>query len=267
MVSAVGQIARLRHRRHHEMHFDEPDDELGVGGVEPEPRRQAAREAAAGDRMILDAALGDVVQEQRDAEHGIMLRLDGLDQIAGEAEFRILAARDLIEHADAADQMLVHRIVVIHVELHHRHDPAEGMDESAEHAGFVHPPQHDLGGVLRCQDFQEQPVGFLVLAHLLADELERMRDDPHRFRVESEIVLLRQMENPDQVDRIAAEHVGARDIDAVIVDDEVVGLADLFARRRRAPLRSAGSTPAPASPAGLRARRRGWRSNRRHPWR
>jgi hypothetical protein len=28
---AVGQVARLRHRRHHEMNFDQPGDELGVG--------------------------------------------------------------------------------------------------------------------------------------------------------------------------------------------------------------------------------------------
>ena len=35
---AVGQIARLRHRRHHEMHLDQPGDELGLGGVEAEPR-------------------------------------------------------------------------------------------------------------------------------------------------------------------------------------------------------------------------------------
>ena len=158
---AVGEVARLRHGRHHQMHFDQPGDELGIGGIEPEPRRQSPRQPRACDRVVLDAALGDVVQEQRDAEHGIMLRLDGLDQLVGEHEFRIFAARDLVEHADAAEQMLVHRIVVIHVELHHRHDAAEGVNEGAEHADFVHPPQHDLGGVLRGQDFQEQLVGFL----------------------------------------------------------------------------------------------------------
>jgi len=38
-------------------------------------------------------------------------------------------------------------------------------------------------------------------------------------------------EHPDQVDRIASERVGAGDIDAVIVDDEVV--AQFFRARRR----------------------------------
>ena len=64
------------------------------------------------------------------------------------------------------------------------------------------------------------------------DQLERARGGPHRVGMEGEIVLLRQMEQPDQVDRIALEHVGARDVDAVVVDDEIVGLAR--ARRLRA---------------------------------
>ena len=58
------------------------------------------------------------------------------------------AALDLGEHADAAQQMLVHRVVVVHVELHHRDDAAEGGHEAAEHAGLVHAPQHGLGVVL-----------------------------------------------------------------------------------------------------------------------
>ena len=33
-----------------------------------------------------------------------------------------LAALDVGQHADGADQVLVHRVVVVHVELHHRHD-------------------------------------------------------------------------------------------------------------------------------------------------
>ena len=82
---AVGKIARLRHRRHHQMNLDQPGDQFGLGGIKPEPRTQPPRDARAGQRVILDAALGDIVQEQRDAEHGAMLRLDGLDQLARQA--------------------------------------------------------------------------------------------------------------------------------------------------------------------------------------
>ena len=55
--------------------------------------------------------------------------------------------------------------------------------------------------------------------------------------MEGEIVLLRQMEDADQVDRIALEHVRIGDVDAVVVDDEIVGLAQRPARR------AAGAAP------------------------
>ena len=56
-----------------------------------------------------------------------------------------LAALDRREQADRADRMLVDRIMVVHVELHLRDDAAEVGNEAAEHAGLVHPAQHQLG--------------------------------------------------------------------------------------------------------------------------
>ena len=145
------------------MLLDQPGDQLGVGGVETEPRAQPPRHLGAGDRMILGAALGDVVQQRGDVDHRAMLGADLAHQVAGDGELVIAAALDVLQVADAAQQMLVHRVVVIHVELHHRHDLAEGADEMAEHAGLVHPPQHDLG-IVRGQDLHEQPVGFRIFA-------------------------------------------------------------------------------------------------------
>ena len=146
----------------------------------------------------------------------------------------MLAALDLAERADAAQQMLIDRIVMIHVELHHRHDAAEGAHELAEHAGLVHPPQHGFRLVLRGQNLQEQPVRFLVLAQSWIDQVERARRRAHGFGMDREIVLLRQMEQPDQVDRIALEDIGPGDVDAVVVDDEIVGLGQLLLAARRA---------------------------------
>ena len=189
------------------MIFDQPGDGLGVGRGKSEPRAEPPRHPRAGDRMVLDAALGDVVQEQRDVEHRAVAGQQLVDQLVGERRLVVAAALDLRQHADAAQQVLVHRVVVIHVELHHRDDLAEGRHEAAEHAGLVHPPQHGFRVVLGGEDFQEQPVGFLVLAQFGVDQLERARDRAHGVGVEREIVLLRQMEDADQVDRIALEHV------------------------------------------------------------
>ena len=161
-----------------------------------------------------------------------MLGQDLVDQLVGERRFVVRAALDLGEHADAAQQMLVHRVVVIHIELHHGDDLAESRHEVAEHAGLVHPPQHGFRVVLRREDLEEEFVRFLVLAQFRIDQVERARDGAHRVRVECKIVLLREMEDTDQVDRIALEHIGLREPDAVLVDDEVVAFDDRAAFHR-----------------------------------
>ena len=83
---------------------------------------------------------------------------------------------------------------------------AEGAHEAAEHARLVHAAQHHLGAV-GGEDLEEQLVRGLVVAQLLIDQLERARRDAHRVRMEGEIVLLRQAEDADEIDRIAAERV------------------------------------------------------------
>ena len=98
----------------------------------------------AGDGMIFRAALGDVMQEHGHVENRAVVRPDLPHQIAGDRELFIAAALDVLKDADAAEQVLVHRVVMIHIELHHRDDLAEGADELSEHTGLVHAPQHRL---------------------------------------------------------------------------------------------------------------------------
>ena len=116
------------------------------------PSRGQSRRAIAraGDRMVLGPALGDVVQEQRDIEQ----RRGAAAGSSASARWRADARRCRRASISArmpiaAQQMLVHRVVVVHVELHHRDDAAEVRHEAAEHAGLVHPPQHHLGD--RCE--------------------------------------------------------------------------------------------------------------------
>ena len=207
------------------MMLDQPGDQLGLGGCKADPRAEPPRDAGARDRMVLDAALGDVVEEQRHVQHDAMARLNGAHQLVGERIFGIVAALDLGEDAEAAQQVLVHRVVMIHVELHHRDDAAEIRHEAPEHAGLVHAPQHDLDVVLAGQHGEEQPVGLLVLTQVLVDQLERSRRGAHGVGMKDQAVALREIEHPDQVDRIALEHLRVGDRDAVVVDDEVLGLA------------------------------------------
>jgi hypothetical protein len=50
--------------------------------------------------------------------------------------------------------------------------------------------------------------------------------------MESEVVLLREAEDADQVDRILLEDIRHREIDAVVVDDEIVAVAQPLRRGR-----------------------------------
>ena len=57
---------------------------------------------------------------------------------------RLAAALDLLEEADTADQMLVDRIVMIHVELHHRDDTTELGNKFPEKTRLVHPAKNNF---------------------------------------------------------------------------------------------------------------------------
>ena len=122
--------------------------------------------------MVLGATLGDVVQEGGHVEDAPVL--DGLDD-GGRQRVRLgrHAVLDVGQHADGADQVLVHRVVVVHVELHHRHDLAEVGHEAAEHAGLVHAPQGRLGVLVGAQHLQKDAVGLRIVAQLVVDEPQR----------------------------------------------------------------------------------------------
>ena len=115
-------------------------------------------------RVILGPALGDVVQQHGDVEHLAPLLQRGHQRMRQRMHLLAVAALDLGEHADAAQQVLVDRVVVVHRELHHRDDLAEIGDQLAEQPGLVHAPQIELGIAVGGQHVEEQPVGLGVAA-------------------------------------------------------------------------------------------------------
>ncbi len=182
--------------------------------------------------MVLGAPLGDVVQEERDVEQVAVARLDRLDEVGGEAVLGLAVMLDAVKHADAAQEMLVHRVVMVHVELHHRHDAAEIGDEAAEDAGLVHAPEHDLRRVGRGEDRQEELVGRGILAELVVDELQRPGQQADGVGVEGKVVAVRQPEHADEIDRVAGEGALVGDRDAVVVDLEIGALLEAAPRFR-----------------------------------
>ena len=85
------------------------------------------------------------------------------------------------------DDVLVHRVVVVHVELHHRDDAAELGDEGAEHADLVHQPERPLGVVVAEQQVEEDAVGLRVGAQPVVDQVEVRGDQPQRVGVDRDV--------------------------------------------------------------------------------
>jgi hypothetical protein len=169
--------------------------------------------------MVAAAALGDVVQKHRDIEHaarGDLPEDRGRDRVI----LLELAPLDRRDEADRADRMLVHRIMVIHVELHLCDDAAEVWNEAAEHACLVHPAQHDLRPVDGRQDFHEQSVRARVFADLRVDEDRVPRGGAHRGRVDLELLAGGEGEQLEQAHGIGAKEIVLGDRDSPAVEDE-----------------------------------------------
>ena len=101
------------------MFLDQPRDQFRVGRVEAEPRTQPTRNLRARDRVVFGAAFRDIVQQRGHINDGAMLRADFSHQVAGHGELIDPAAFDVLKNSDAAKQMFIDRVVMIHIELHH----------------------------------------------------------------------------------------------------------------------------------------------------
>ena len=129
-----------------------------------------------------------------------------MDDLGGDRGFvPELALLDAVQDADGPDRVLVHRIGVVHVVLHLRHDPAERRNQAAEHTGLVHPPERDIGRPGRGQHVQEQFGGFRPAVEAEVDPAQVPRHLPERRRVDVQFVALRLVEQPQHGGRVLGE--------------------------------------------------------------
>ena len=84
----------------------------------------------------------------------------------------VLAGGDVGDDADGVQGVLIHRVRVVHVELHLGDDVPPLGDEAAQHPGFVHQGQDAEGLLSPRQDVEEQLHGFRVAAHRIVDQAE-----------------------------------------------------------------------------------------------
>ena len=130
--------------------------------VNPEARTELAGYARSDDRMIFLPALADVMQECCDKQRPPVL--NGTEDRGRERQLGgKFAPLDRSDIAERPQQVLIDRIVMIHIELHHRDDAAELGNEPAEYAGFVHVPQRYFRIALRGKQRQKNLVGFAIV--------------------------------------------------------------------------------------------------------
>ena len=127
-----------------------------------------------------------------------------------------------MQDADREQRVLVDRVVMVHVVLHLRDDAAEIGNEAAEHAGLVHAPQGDFRVLLRGQDFEEQAIGLGILAQPGIDQAQGLRHRAQRARVDVEVVLLGDVKEPQQRDRVLLEKIVRWDRQPIAVEPKAV---------------------------------------------
>ena len=201
---------------------NQPGHRLGLRRVQPEPRAKPQRHLLAEQAVVAAPALGDVVQQDGDIKRPPRINL--AEQGRGERVIlRQLAALDRRQQADGADRMLVDRIMMVHVELHLGDDAPEVRHEAAEHAGLVHPAQHQVRALTVGEDLEEEGIGFGVVADLVGQP-RRSRRCPHRLGVDFQSLSGGNGEQLDQPHRLLRQKVLVGNREAPAVEAEAVQL-------------------------------------------
>ena len=219
----VHQVALEGGARHGEVMAHQPGHGLGLGGAETETRTDLQRHVGTQHRMIAAAALGDVVQQHREIERRPRQHLVhhvGRQRVV----FLQLARLDARQDADGPDRVLVDGVGVIHVVLRLGDDAAEVGNEPAEHAGLIEAPERGFRVVPRRHHRHEQAIGLGIGAQPI-DQADVLGDEPERRGMDVEIVLLRDVEQPQDRHRILRKGIGRRHRQPLAVELEALELA------------------------------------------
>ena len=135
--------------------------------------------------------------------------------------FLVGAALYLGDMAHGADQMLVHRVMVVHIELHQSHGMTEFGNEAAQHARLVHQPQRSLRIVARGQRLEESVIGLRIVAHLIGDQVQRARHGAQGMRMNVHALDVGDMEQAQDVGGVLAED-GGIGVQPPVLDIEVI---------------------------------------------
>ena len=214
------------------MFAHQPFGQACFGLCETQPRPKPPRDARASGRVVFRAALGNIVQQNREI-NDIAINFARIEQLKRNGVFlRRLALLDLGQQANGAQQMFICRVVMIHIELHHRHNTPEIRHKAAQHTGLVHAAQRAFGRASRCQYLQKQFIGPPVGAQFRPDQGDRPRYFAQCVGVDIQPETVRKVKHADQINRIGAETICPRHGQAATAKLEAMHLLLALKQRR-----------------------------------
>ena len=213
--SRVADVAFLRHVGHQQMPAHQPLDRLAFLLVQAQPGRHAPRDLGAEDRVILGPALPDVMEEKGDIQNPAAD--PGLEDRGRKRQILDqLAPLDLGQHADGLDDVFVHRVVVVDVELHHRHDRLEFRDIGGENPQFVHPAQCALGVAVLEEQVEKDPRRLGVVAGGVVHPVEVGGQQAHGVGMDQIAGAHSFLEDAQEIQRVRQETGGVGHVDPAL---------------------------------------------------
>ena len=228
----VGDVALLGVVAHLQVMLHQPGDQIDARPGQAQPL--AGRPGGPGAGLFLAAghpALAGVVQQHGQEENVALLDLghqgDGQRVVLGQT-----SGGDVGDDPHRPQGVLVHRVGVVHVELHLGDDASELRKIAAQHAGLGHQGQRPLRIAAAGQDVEEDLGRLGVAPHLGRDHGQRPGGGGEGVRVKIKVALVGDLEEPQQVQRIGLEDLGPVDaqtpallVEAGHVQGLAVGLA------------------------------------------
>ena len=123
--------------------------------------------------------------------------------------------------------MFIDRVVVIHIELHHRDDRCEFGNEGCQNTQFIHPPQGPFGVAVFQHQIKKDAARLFVLAHFVINLIKVCRNQAHGIWVQQGPCPQRLFKDTQDVQFIRKERCFVGDGQAVLLDR--IGWLGLFA--------------------------------------
>src|SRR5258706_14407416 len=116
--------------------------------------------------------------------------------------------------------MLINRVMMVHVELHHPDDSSKVRDEATENSCFVHGPKGSFGRVTRGQEIQKKLVRFGIRSEIVVDKLERRADEPDCLRMQQKVIPLGLNEKANEIEWIFFKNIALLYVETAVINAE-----------------------------------------------